>query len=212
MPWFKVDDSLAFHAKTVQAGNVAMGLWVRAGAWCSQQGTEGKVPAHMVGTLGGSKAHAAKLVTAGLWKTTSEGYQFHDWLQYQPSNAEVQADRARRAAEKSAAGRLGGIASGVARRKQTGSTNEAEPKQKASRREANAKQNEAPTRPDPARSGLPSRDRLEVELPDPWANFEDPPSQEELEAAAAALCSTVEQWETADPDELAQLRSKRGAA
>lgn len=33
MSWFKVDDHLAFHRKTLAAGNEAMGLWVRAGSW-----------------------------------------------------------------------------------------------------------------------------------------------------------------------------------
>jgi len=41
MPWFKVDDTLAFHAKVVAAGNAAMGLWVRAGAHSMQQLTDG---------------------------------------------------------------------------------------------------------------------------------------------------------------------------
>ena len=57
MPWFKVDDNLAFHHKVVAAGNAAMGLWVRAGAMCAQQLTDGFVPDHMVNTLG-SKALA----------------------------------------------------------------------------------------------------------------------------------------------------------
>ena len=37
MAWFKVDDKLAFHPKVLTAGNTAIGLWVRAGAWSADQ-------------------------------------------------------------------------------------------------------------------------------------------------------------------------------
>ena len=90
MPWFKVDDGLAFHAKTVAAGNTAMGLWVRAGAWCAQQLTDGFVPEHMVATLGGKAVDARKLVEAGLWATTDGGYAFWQWSERQPSREKVE--------------------------------------------------------------------------------------------------------------------------
>jgi hypothetical protein len=133
MTWFRVDDSLAFHAKTVAAGNVAMGLWVRAGAWCSQQLTDGLVPAHMLPALGARPAHATALVEAGLWVRDEGGYAFHDWLDCQPAASEVQAERAAKHEAKSKAGKAGGIASGVARRKHTPSTDEADAKQTASK-------------------------------------------------------------------------------
>lgn len=140
--WFKVDDSIAFHAKTVAAGNAAMGLWTRAGAWCMQQTSEGRVPAHMVAALG-TKQQAKALVSAGLWDETSDGYEFHDWLIYQPSAQDIKLAREAKTLKKVEAGRLGGIASGVARAKQNRSNREAND-------EANAKQNEAPSRPVPS--------------------------------------------------------------
>jgi hypothetical protein len=144
MTWFKVDDALAFHAKTVAAGNPAMGLWVRAGAWSSAQGTDGLIPHHMIATLG-SKQQAKSLVMVGLWLEDEAGYRFHQWDHYQPSAAEVRAEKAAEHERKAAAGRAGGIASGVARRKHAGSRTEADS-------EAEPKQNEAPTRPDPTES------------------------------------------------------------
>lgn len=92
MPWFKVDDNLAFHHKVVVAGNAAMGLWVRAGAMCAQQLTDGFVPDHMVAALGG-KAQAGRLVTAGLWTRVDGGYQFHEWTERQPTREQVEAER-----------------------------------------------------------------------------------------------------------------------
>lgn len=92
MPWFKVDDNLAFHAKTMLAGNAAMGLWVRAGSWSSQQLTDGHIPSHIIAALG-THAQAGKLVSAGLWDFAEGGYQFHQWTERQPNSAAVKAER-----------------------------------------------------------------------------------------------------------------------
>ena len=78
MPWFNVDDGFAFHRKVVAAGNAAIGLWARAGAWSAGELTEGFIPDHMVSTMG-TLAQARKLVTVGLWTTVEGGYQFHEW-------------------------------------------------------------------------------------------------------------------------------------
>lgn len=88
MPWFRVDDNLAFHAKTVAAGNAAMGLWVRAGAWAMQQLTDGHVPRHMAQQMG-TRGEIRRLVDSGLWVETDEGYRFHEWGERQPSKADV---------------------------------------------------------------------------------------------------------------------------
>lgn len=94
MPWFKVDDALAFHMKALAAGNTALGLWVRAGSWSSQQLTDGFVPATMVPALGGGHKDAKALVHAGLWHQVEGGFQFHQWEQYQPTREQVEAERA----------------------------------------------------------------------------------------------------------------------
>jgi hypothetical protein len=147
--WFRVDDGFAFHHKAVGAGNAALGLWVRAGSWCSQQGNDGVVPAHMVKALGGTRKDALALCAFGLWDDLEDGrFAFHDWLNYQPSAAEVRADRLAKSEKKAEAGRLGGIASGVSRRanaKQPRSTDEAN-------EEADDKQNEAPSLPLPTQT------------------------------------------------------------
>jgi hypothetical protein len=93
MPWFKVDDQLAFHRKTLLAGNAAMGLWVRAGSWCSQQLNDGCIPDDLVTSLG-TRTQADRLVKAGLWRKKIDGYEFHDWDSWQPTRAEVEKRRA----------------------------------------------------------------------------------------------------------------------
>lgn len=96
MPWFKVDDGLAFHAKTLLAGNAAMGLWVRAGAWSSQNLTSGHIPTHVARQLG-SKREADRLVSSRLWDTADDGYQFHQWGERNPLRDDVIEQRRKNA-------------------------------------------------------------------------------------------------------------------
>lgn len=136
MTWFKVDDSFYDHPKVFDAPDCAVALWVRAGTWSARNLTEGFVPAGLPARLCDDHDTAVReLVRRGLWSRTQGGYRFHDWTKYQPSKAEVEDLRAKRAA----AGRLGGLAKGS--------------KQKAGKSQASAsggaKQNAAPTRPDP---------------------------------------------------------------
>lgn len=103
MPYLNVDDQLAFHRKTVQAGNAAMGLWVRAGSWAAGQRTDGFVPDDIARALGKPKEIDA-LIAAGLWEKAITGYVMHD---YEDHN--MTADQYRQLSEKrAAAGRKGG--------------------------------------------------------------------------------------------------------
>lgn len=92
MPWFKVDDTFAFHAKAVAAGNGAIGLWTRAGAWSSQQLTDGFIPAEIARMLG-SKKEAERLCDIGLWFACDGGYRFWQWAERNPVQSDVRAAR-----------------------------------------------------------------------------------------------------------------------
>lgn len=92
MPWFKVDDTFAFHAKALAAGNPAIGLWARAGAWSMQQLTDGFIPSQVAIQLG-TQAQAQRLTDVGLWVEKGDGYEFHEWEQRQPSRVQLYADR-----------------------------------------------------------------------------------------------------------------------
>lgn len=112
--WFKVDDTLTFNAKVVEAGNEAIGLWVRAGAWCSAQLTDGFLPKGMAIAMAAGIADAIanpmapieRLLKVGLWVESEGGYQFHDWADYQPSAEEAKQKRKAR----SEAGKAGAAA------------------------------------------------------------------------------------------------------
>lgn len=110
MAWFKVDDQLAFHAKTILAGNSAMGLWVRAGAWASAHLTDGFIPTHMANAMASAMANpcdSAQLVEAGLWIEKEGGYQFHDWELFQPDSKAEKERREEVSRSRSEAGRRG---------------------------------------------------------------------------------------------------------
>lgn len=96
MPYFPVDDQFSFHPKALLAGNAAIGLWTRAGAWCKSHATGGAVPREVVSSLG-TTGQANALVKAGLWEKTPTGYAFHDWLQQAGNLDEAEEKRRRQA-------------------------------------------------------------------------------------------------------------------
>lgn len=93
MAWFKVDDKLHSSPKWRGATKGARALWSTAGSWCSDQLTDGNIPKAMLRALDGTPADAASLVSVGLWETTTDGWCFHDWSEYQPDAASVRAKR-----------------------------------------------------------------------------------------------------------------------
>ena len=99
MPWFKVDDTLHSHPKARSVGMGPIGLWAVSGSFCMAYKTDGFVPDWFVAGFPRGRQMANELVRAGLWsngiRDGEEGYQFHDWDDYQQSSAEIEADRER---------------------------------------------------------------------------------------------------------------------
>lgn len=145
MAWVRLEDNFPEHPKVATVGGDAGWLHVCAIAYCSRNLTDGFVPSGAIRQLSDRNKPnvlATRLVDAGLWELASNGYIIHDYLDYNPTRVEVEAERADRSVKKAEAGRLGGIASGVARRKHKRSKDEAEG-------QAEGNENVAPTRPDP---------------------------------------------------------------
>lgn len=93
MSWVKVDDKAWSHPKFTDLSGNAVRLWLFALCWCNQQETDGNIPRGALRVLGGSPKDARALVSAGLWKVTDAGWEVHDFLQYQPSRAQRNAQR-----------------------------------------------------------------------------------------------------------------------
>lgn len=168
MVWFKVDDALAFHPKTLRAGNAAMGLWVRAGSWSAQQLTNGLIPDSILPSLGTVK-QAQALVAAGLWRRADGAWSFHEWNAdgRQPTRESVEAERAaarerqrKHREQKEASRRDSTVTNGVSNGEVTGGVTP------------------TPTRPDPTRpsisneiDGVPRK--RATRIPDPFIVTKD---------------------------------------
>lgn len=99
MPHFKVDDGLDSHPKAQRAGDDALGMWVRAGAWCMRYLTDGFVPDWWVKQQPRGAAKARRLGDAGMWnrseKDGEKGWQFHEFVGpgRQDSAEQIRTDR-----------------------------------------------------------------------------------------------------------------------
>jgi hypothetical protein len=98
--WFRIDDSFVGHPKVVALATVAgkhrkgaLALWTLAGAWSSRHLTDGFVPSGVLSMLGGTPAEARALVAAELWDVVPDGFQFHDWSDWNPLRSHVEEKR-----------------------------------------------------------------------------------------------------------------------
>lgn len=174
MPWFKVDDKLAFHHKTMLAGTPAMGLWVRAGAWSASVLTDGFIPTHMVTAMSdGDTTLVSRLVDAGLWHESPGGYLFHEWEEVQPSASAIRQSRVDEAERKarwraSKKGSAGDNSTSAQSRGDTEGTSGG-----TLWDEDGTSPDPDPTRPDPTspssgRTSSGKRAKPELPLPDDW--------------------------------------------
>lgn len=98
MVWFKVSDEFDVHHKVLAAGDSAIGLWVRCGAYASRLLTDGFVPmAVALMYAGGEASKIDHLVSAGLWEMVDGGFQMHDFTEYNPTRDDAYAERRRKA-------------------------------------------------------------------------------------------------------------------
>lgn len=104
MTWFKVDDGFHASHKVLAIPRAtrlpAVGLWTVAGTWSAAQELDGFVPEYMIGEFGGTQKHVDALVKAGMWTPDVDGFRFVKWAEYQPTRAELEAQRAKDAERK----------------------------------------------------------------------------------------------------------------
>lgn len=146
MAWVKLDDGFAEHPKIEEAGPLAAWLHVAALCYCNRQLTDGFIPEGKVGRLADVpqvKRHVAALVRVGLWHPVDGGYQIHNYLEFQPSKAKVEAER-EDARKRMAAAR-------AAKKAQHDAGGSAEVRQMFGRTGAERSDELRSTRPDPAR-------------------------------------------------------------
>ncbi len=116
MSWFRICDTLPFHRKILKAGNEAVGAWARMGSWCAKHLSNGAVSLEAAELIT-TPAVLDRLVVVGLLERSEDGFVLHDYLEYNATADEVEAERSKKREVKVDSGRRGGIASGIARRK-----------------------------------------------------------------------------------------------
>lgn len=97
MPWVRLDDGFADHPKLEQAGPLAAWLHVAALCYCARHLTDGCIPKPKALRLTDVPRPAQRvdaLLAAGLWEDEGDHYRVHDYLEFQPSREQVEADRA----------------------------------------------------------------------------------------------------------------------
>ena len=105
MPWVRLDDRFPSHRKVALLSDRAFRLHVTALCWCSENLTEGAIRERelaVISRIRGAKKAALELEEAGLWDRTEDGWAVHDYLEYNPDRARVQADRNANAARQKA--------------------------------------------------------------------------------------------------------------
>lgn len=153
MTWFRTDDKFWSSPERLGASWAAVGVWVTAGSYCSDQLTDGIVSKNAQKLLRIRPKIAQELVEVGLWIAHENGdYEFKNWPKFNPVKADVEARRE----QLRDAGRAGGKRSGQSRRAVSKPVaEEADAKQDASispsilPSKTEASPVELPTQPDP---------------------------------------------------------------
>lgn len=100
MSWVKLDDSFDGHKKVRRAGLEATGLHARALSHAGKEMEGGHIDPEWVEERAGKRGLklAEKLVQVGLWEPNGNGWVIHDYLDYNPTREEWEAERAKRSA------------------------------------------------------------------------------------------------------------------
>jgi hypothetical protein len=128
-----LDDGFDTWPETAVVGTPAAGLYARCGSWIARNIANRKLADAVipgaVARMYGTAEWVQKLVDVGLWTVEGDGYRDTRYFELNPTAETARANREKKAA----AGRAGGLASGVTRRsKQTRSNREADASARAS--------------------------------------------------------------------------------
>lgn len=96
MTWVRLDDRFPSHRKVALLSDRAFRLYVSALCWSSENLTEGKIldrELTVVARVRSMKATARELEAAQLWDRLPDGWQIHDYLDFNPTSEQVRAER-----------------------------------------------------------------------------------------------------------------------
>lgn len=100
MPWANLDDQFPKHPKVLPISDAAFRLHVSGICYCAQYETNGLIATEMVPLLVPRyKAKTLEELTGGrrpLWLPHAEGYEIHDFLEWNRSKEQIDAERERK--------------------------------------------------------------------------------------------------------------------
>ena len=100
MPWAAFDDHFHDSEQALRAGPEACGLHLLATTWCCAHLTDGHIPGIVaepfIDRCANGKGLVARLIEAGLWEETKDGYRLPLFLEDNRSAEEVASDKAER--------------------------------------------------------------------------------------------------------------------
>lgn len=111
MPWFYVDDGFSDSKPVMDIPDrhrlAACGLWVLAGSWSAKEELDGFVPNSKLRQIGARPPIITALTEPGpmsapLCTKVSGGIQFNSWDKWQPTKAELEAERIENARKREA--------------------------------------------------------------------------------------------------------------
>jgi hypothetical protein len=106
MPWARFDEEFPAHRKVRPLTDAAFRLHVSAICWSNRNLTDGLIPDDelpYVSDVKNPEKATGQLELRGLWERTPSGWLIHDYLEFNPPAAFVEAERQKKAA----AGRKG---------------------------------------------------------------------------------------------------------
>jgi hypothetical protein len=191
LPWVRIDEEFPDHPKVVGAGPLGIAMQVAALCYCNRHLTDGFVPrsaARRLIDLDGLGVSAEDVISTmlgvGMWSRVDGGYQIHDYDIYQPTRAQVLAERERNRE----AGRKGGLA-------------------RSSKRSAKRDASEALA--NPLSNGQAPRLAKSKPVPVPETVTQVPPPSLSLQVDASEGCTTDNQKNRTQREGKAPTRGRR---
>jgi hypothetical protein len=101
--WINLATTFPRHPKALAAGPVARHLFIVGLCWAGEYDTDGAIPAYALNSLAIDAGIASdyvgqsadRLVEVGLWVRNADGWQVHDWGQWQSTSAEREERRSK---------------------------------------------------------------------------------------------------------------------
>lgn len=96
MVWLKKDDNFPNHRKVRRLSDAAYRLHDTAMCYASHDESDGRITFADLDEMQHGRRlrkHVAALVDAGLWEPVDDGWEIHDFLHYNPSHAQLEAER-----------------------------------------------------------------------------------------------------------------------